>query len=251
MPSDVSEIGSSAARDAQLFPSDDELTQRSIWTAFVLVSGFAIVGLAGALPLYIVRTPCTGDTAPPPQYGGGWSTLQDLSLLRVLRLLQNGNIATQSVSSPGGPASSALERRLIVNGHDYAHEARIRLLILTVLLLVVAVFPILIKLMKEFNKLLAYRHRWLAIRCDNMEMGWLSIERTPGLKGMGESDVKDLFAELGVMKRPADGTTSSMSESPRRRRPDTPTSDDEDGALTGRRGRGGNEIDVTGVFTIV
>lgn len=258
VPKDVSDHGDSAASDARLFPSDDELSQRTIWTALMLVLTFTVVGLAGAIPLYVVSTPCTGNTAPDSTYGGRWSALHDLSLLRLLQLLREGNINSQ----PGLSSSieEGLERRLTVDGKDYAHTARIRLLILTVLLLVVAVLPTLFRLLREFNRLLAYHKRWVAVKCDGLEMGWLSISRAPGLKGLGEADVKQIFERTGMTKRLGGGSgaghpsgSGSDSPPPRRTHAETP-SDEEDGALTGRRRRtaeGGDDIDVTGVFSIV
>lgn len=251
MPADVSDLGDSPAGDARLFPSDDELIQRTIWLAFILVLGFTAIALVVALPLYMVSTPCTGDTGPYSTYGGQWSALQDLSLLRLLQLLKQGNINTHS---PVSPLHNALQRRLTVDGKDYAHTARIRLIVLTVLLLVVAVFPALIKILREFNKLLAYHRRWAAIRCDGLEMGWLSVSRAPGLKRMGEAQVKALFQRTGMMKRGSGSAPSSGRESPRGPRSDSPTNDGEEGVLTGRRrgvSEGGHELDITGIFTIV
>ena len=248
MPADVSDLGDSPAGDARLFPSDVELSQRTIWLAFMLVLGFTAIGLVVALPLYMVSTPCTGNTAPYSTYGGQWSALQDLSLLRLLQLLKQGNINTHS------SGRNALQRRLTVDGKDYAHTARIRLIILIVLLLVVAVFPALIKILREFNKLLAYHRRWAAIRCDGLEMGWLSVSRAPGLKRMGEAQVKALFQKTGMTKRGSGSAPSSGRESPRRLRSDSLTNDGEEGVLTGRRrgvSEGGHEIDITGIFTIV
>jgi hypothetical protein len=254
LPTDVSDLGDSAAGDARLFPSDDELSQRIIRLALILVFAFTFVGLIGALPLYMVSTPCTGNTAPDSTYGGQWSALQDLSLLRVLQLLKPGNVNTQ----PSTPSSRdiALQRRLTVDGKDYAHTARIRLIVLTVLLLL-GIFPSLIKILREFNKLLAYHKRWVAIRCEGLEMGWLSVTQAPGLKRMGETQVKALFERTG-MARAANGSGSASAyagpDSARRQRSDTPTNDGEHGTLTGRRLRipeRGNEIDITGIFTIV
>lgn len=258
MPTDVSDFGDSAAGDAHLFPSDDELSQRTIWLAFTLVFAFTCVGLVLALPLYTVSTPCTGNTAPDSTYGGQWSVLQDLSLLRLLQLLKSGNITTHPPASSSLSSSHIeLQRRLMVDGTDYAHTARVRLLILTVLLLVVAIFPALIKILREFNKLLAYHNRWTAIRCEGLEMGWLSVSRAPGLKRMGEAQVKALFEKTGMAKRANDSGPSlapAGRESPRRQRSNTPTNDGEEGSLTGRRrgiSEGGRGIDITGIFTIV
>ncbi|KAG8679071.1 hypothetical protein FRC09_019278, partial [Ceratobasidium sp. 395] len=75
------------------FPSDGELAQRTIWLAFLLVLGWTIVGLIGALPLYLTGTPCLGSY-PRAMFGGHLSTLQDLSLLRVLKMYDDGQVST-------------------------------------------------------------------------------------------------------------------------------------------------------------
>ena len=41
-----------ASEDARKFPSDEELSQRTLWLCFVMVLGWSILGLVGALPLY-------------------------------------------------------------------------------------------------------------------------------------------------------------------------------------------------------
>lgn len=87
-----SRFASTAARNAELFPSDEELSQRTLWTSIKVVSIWTVLGLAGMLPLYMVTTPCLASSAPSPEYGGMYSTLQDLSLLRVLQLLDSGEV---------------------------------------------------------------------------------------------------------------------------------------------------------------
>jgi calcium permeable stress-gated cation channel len=254
MPSDVSDLGDSDAVDARLFPSDDELSQRTIWIAFLLVLGWTFVGLASAIPLYTVGMPCTGDTLPTPRYGGQYSALQDLSLIRLLRLLEDGNVST---TTAGG---NALSRRLVVNSIDRAHKARVRLLILTVILLAVSVLPALIKLLKEFEKLLAFRRRWLHIRCQGMEMGWLSLDKTPGFVGLGESAVKDRFSKygLGALRDDPSRTPSERDEDDARRvghLREVSMAGEESEALTApaglRSGEDGNEINLTSLFSVV
>ena len=56
MPRDVSDVGDSPAGDARLFPSDDELSQRTIWLAFLLVLASvapSFSGLAGTFYLVV------------------------------------------------------------------------------------------------------------------------------------------------------------------------------------------------------
>ena len=256
LPSDVSDLGGSSAGDARLFPSDDELIQRTIWNGFLLVLGWTIIGLAIAIPLYLVDTPCFGRTIPSPQYTGEYSALQDLSILRLLRLLENGSINTSvQTRSITTLSLSGVHKRLIVNGVDEAHKARVRLLVLTIILLVLSVLPALGKLLREFNALVAYRKRWLSLRCEGYEMGWLSKDRVPGLDGMGEKEIKDMIVKYGLST-----SLEQSSEGQRRRREDierrygaSVITDDLNGslALPAQVQEDGAEIDVTGIFSIV
>ena len=160
--------------DARLFPSDEELSQRTLWTCLIIVLGWSLVSLGGALPIYLVSTPCLARSAGDPQFTGVYSTIQDLSLLRLLQLLEDTNTG------------------------DLAPKARQRILILAVLTATVAVLPALYKILKEISNLVAFRKRWLEIRCADMEMGWLSARKAPGFAGWGEKRVKDYFVKIGL-----------------------------------------------------
>jgi len=164
--------------DARLFPSDEELSQRTLWTCFIIVLGWSLVGLGGALPIYLVSTPCLAHSAGDSQYTGVYSTIQDLSLLRLLQLLENNSAS--------------------VNTEDQTPKVRLRILILAVLTVIVAVLPALHRILKEINNLVVFRRRWLEVRCEGMEMGWLSARKAPGLAEWGEQRVKDYLVKLGL-----------------------------------------------------
>ena len=202
------------------------------------------------MPLYVVDTPCTGDTLPNAKYGGQYSALHDLSLIRLLRLLPRGSVST---------GSAVLHRRLFVDGVDESRKARSRLLGLTILVVVLAVAASLL-LFREFHKLLSYRRLWLRVRCGEMEMGWLSAGQTPGLASLGEDAVKEVFADNGLVSaargRISVGSNGSNEHWRRRsvvsmrqrRQRDEPyeTEDANRSSYTD-----GNDIDVTGVFCVV
>ena len=192
MPSDVSEAGRSAARDAQLFPCDEALSQRALWTCLVIVSGWSILGLAAFLPLYLVDTPCLAKTIPPARYAGTFSALQDLSLLRLLHLLDSGSATTTSAGV------LSLAGREVVDGIDKAPEARTRVIIITVLAIILGVIPALWKITHEFNKLVAYRRRWIDVHCQGLELGWLSVRSAPGFAGLGEKRLKEFIVKTGL-----------------------------------------------------
>lgn len=190
MPEDVSDAGRSAARDAELFPSDELLSQRVLWTCLLIVTGWSVLGLAGFLPLYMVDTPCLAKTTPPAEFTGTYSALQDLSLLRLMRLLDPGAVNT------GSNSSSPL--RILIDGVDRSPNGRTRMIVLTVLAILLGVLPAFVLVMREFNKLVAYRERWVAVRCGGLEMGWLSARRAPGFVGWGERRIKDYMVKIGL-----------------------------------------------------
>ena len=86
--------------------------------------------------------------------------------------------------------------------------------------------------------MVAYRERWAAVRCEGLEMGWLSAQHAPGFVGWGEKRVKDHLVKIGL---------SSALESPdrharaRRRRRAGESASEEKGPL---------EVDVQSLFSI-
>ncbi|CCL98103.1 uncharacterized protein FIBRA_00097 [Fibroporia radiculosa] len=184
----TSRSGKSVARDRddEYFPSDEELTLRVLWTCVLIISGWAFLGIAGLLPLYLVATPCIAHSISPFQYAGQYSTLQDLSLLRILHLL-DGSTNVQD-----------LMVRATVASLDTAPYVRIRLIVLTILAIVLFLWPALWAIMREYNKLVAYRDRWVNERCHGVEMGWLSARRAPGLVGWGEKRLKEFIVKAGL-----------------------------------------------------
>jgi hypothetical protein len=233
-PSDPSEP---AAADARNFPSDEELSQRTLWFCFVIVLGWSILGLLGALPLYTISMPCIADTAPAPRFLGGYPTLLDLSLMRVLDLFDNRDVSTSSNAVGGGE---------VINGHDLKSRARLRIIILTALLIALGLIPALVKILREYGKLLAFRRKWTDAHLQGKEMGWISAREMPGFVNWGERRLKDFILRTGL--------SSSLEFSAE------PASS---GTGTGRRGRTGRqhtmfseedvglEVDILSLFTIV
>ncbi len=219
MPSDVSDAGTSAAVDAELFPSDETLSQRTLWLCLVIVFIWSVIGVAGMLPLYMVSTPCLAQSASSPRFTGVYSTLQDMSLLRLLQLLDSGNATVVDLATPLTP-------REIVNGKDLSSTVRTRIIIATALAIVLGLLPVLWKLIREFNKLAAYRLRWVEVKCQGQEMGWLSARDAPGFAAWGEKRLKEFIVKAGLsasLESSADiqngsGNGSSSGRSRRRRR---------------------------------
>lgn len=240
--SDLSDAG------AEEIPSDSQLSQRVLWIALMIVLGWSLIGLAGALPLYLVNTPCLANSTPQASFGGLYSTLQDLSLLRLLQLIPNND---------GSFSGKTLVKR-VQDGEGVPKNIRIRIIILTVFVIVLAMLPALYKLMKEFTRLANYRKHWLEIRCEEMDLGWLSARDAPGFVGWGEKQIKDFIIKSGLSmsldRSGGIGVSGSMAgvgsgfrartQSQRSRNRDEaerPLNDNE---------KARPEIDVTGLFSI-
>jgi calcium permeable stress-gated cation channel len=187
VPSDAPNAGRSAADDAKLFPSDEQLTQRTLWISFLVVLGWSIIGIGGALPLYLVSIPCIAQTGSQGTFGGVYSTLHDLSLLRLLPLFDDGGVSTVNL----------IHIRAMGIGQDPQH-ARARVVVLTALTLVLGLFPALWKILGEFNTMVAYRKSFVDVRCVGQELGWLSASRAPGFVGWGEGKMKDFVLKIGL-----------------------------------------------------
>ncbi|KAF9270732.1 hypothetical protein L218DRAFT_952811 [Marasmius fiardii PR-910] len=191
---DVRKSGRSVTDDAEHFPSDGQLSQRVLWIAFLIVLGWTILGLAGALPLYLIETTCLAQQPSTAVFGGSYSALQDLSLLRLLRELDRGNIST--VNLVAIPSTHSLSKRAD-DGSDPLN-IRPRIIVLTVFVAVIALFPALFKITKEFNRLAAYRKRWLEGKCQGKDLAWLSAKEAPGFSGWGEKQFKDFVLKTGL-----------------------------------------------------
>jgi hypothetical protein len=111
--------------------------------------------------------------------------------MRLLKLLQNNNIATSTTTI-------GLVTRAIVDGEDEFSKARVRVIILTVFAIVLGVFPALYKLLKEYSRLLKFRHRWADIYLQGVELGWLSAREAPGFSRWGERRLKDFVHRTGL-----------------------------------------------------
>ena len=179
--------GRSAADDAELFPSDEQLNQRTLWVSFLVVLAWSILGLAGALPLYLISTPCIAQTGPLATFGGAYSTLHDLSLLRLLRLFNDSDVST----------SNLIHTRAVSIEQDPYH-ARVRVIVLTAITLALWLFPALWKILREFNSMVAYRKLFVEVRCAGQELGWLSASQAPGFVGWGERRMKNFILKIGL-----------------------------------------------------
>lgn len=242
MPEDVADAGRSAAIDAELFPSDEQLSQRTLWVALIIALGWSVLALGGALPLYLVNTPCN-SYFPPAEYGGGYSTLTDLSLLRLLKLMDSSQISSSNVSTH--------TRRGLDSSSD-PYRVHVRVVVLTILAILLGVLPVLIKILREFSRIAEYRKRWLEVKCEGKDMAWLSAQKAPAYATWGERQFKDYLVKIGMSttlaeqakRNPNDGGARARNGQRvvRRREEEEP--------LTGRDKVERPEIDIESLFSI-
>ncbi|KAK7058587.1 hypothetical protein VNI00_002223 [Paramarasmius palmivorus] len=238
---DASNHGRSATNDAENFPSDEQLSQRVLWIAFLIALGWTIIGLAGALPIYLINTPCLADQPSTSQFGGSYSVLQDLSLLRVLELVDSGNVSTVNL---------ATNIRKRAEPTEDSFNTRPRIIALTVIAIVLGLLPALWKIVKEFNGVIGYRKRWLLGKCQGKELAWLSARDAPGFTGWGEKRLKDFVLKTGLSSSlddlSRDGSRqrsngNGQSSRSNRRRDEEPLNEAEKAEL---------EVDINAIFSI-
>lgn len=216
-----------------MFPTDEELTQRILWVALMICLGWSILALGGALPLYLINVPCLAFSAAQTYTYGGYSAVYDLSLLRLLQLLDDRQITTTTTTS------TQLATRAIVNGKDLKDNTRIRIIVLTALLIALGLIPALWKILREFNTVANYRRRWIKVNCANNEMGWLSASKAPGFVGWGEKRLKSYLLKTGLSSKLESAGESRREKKERERR------------LIERDNSGeGQEIDIESLFSI-
>jgi hypothetical protein len=161
----------------------------------------------------------------------------DLSLLRLLQLLDNREITTTDNAQPED--TTQLATGLVVNGKDLGGDARARIIILTALLIALGLIPALWRLLREFNTVANYRKRWVKVKCRENEMGWLSASKAPGFVGWGEKRLKSYLLKTGLSSKLETSGESRRERKERERR------------LVERTASGeGPEIDIESLFSI-
>jgi hypothetical protein len=133
----------------------------------------------GALSIHLVSTPSLAHSAGGPDFTDVYSTIQDLSFLRLVQLLEANSTSTNT-------SYSALD----ILGDDQASKTPLRIT-LVISAIFAATLPALYKILKEINNFAAFRRRWSDVRCEGNEMGWLSSSKASGFAGWGEKRVKD------------------------------------------------------------
>ena len=157
------------------------------------------------LPLYLVATPCLARFASSSDRGGTYSILEDLSIMRLIRLLD-----VQSIST-----SNFLLVTAEFVGEDISHVHE-RVIILTVLTITLGVLPALWIIVRELKVLISHWKHFTKVHCEGKEMGWLSVTKAPGFVGWGEKRLKDFILKQGLSlsmesREAGNGVTQSRS----------------------------------------
>lgn len=166
-------------------------------------------------------------------YGGRYGTLADLSVLRLLKMLDKGTISTvnqQALTLVKHARSLVndvhdLHRRLLdEHGRDLSGDAERRLIALCVIVITLALLPALCMLWYEFSRLANYYDIWDKGRCEGVELAYLSCGTSNhllsgnrggawGWRGWGEGQVKAFFRKAGLGSGPGLGGPTSKSTS--------------------------------------
>ncbi|KAF8640641.1 hypothetical protein AX17_000298 [Amanita inopinata Kibby_2008] len=230
LPSDLSHARRPATGNACLFPSDEQLSQRFLWVAFLITLGWSIIGLGAALPTYLIHTPCISRVNSADGSRAHIPILLDLSILRLLRIFDSGRVSSQIIHDR--------------NSEEGIQFGRVRLIITTVLALVVGLPPALWLVLREFNNLVEYRRQWTEVKCEGKEIGWLSATRAPGFVGWGERRIKQFIISTGISSSldVAESSRSTRRRSSKRRRTEESPLNEFEKALL--------EVDVQMLFSI-
>jgi calcium permeable stress-gated cation channel len=106
-------------------------------------------------------------------------------LIRLLRIFDN-------VDVKGAASKNLISRVLLLQG------AGVRVIVLTLVSILLGLLPALILVIREFNAIVAYRRRWLQIKCQRKDLGWLSARKAPGFATWGEKQFKDYLVKIGL-----------------------------------------------------
>jgi len=158
-----------------------------MFTGLKLAALSSLVALGAALPMFIVKVPCLRETSPQNYLGGRLGTLTDLSLLRLLNALD---------SSPDSDSTSnflhlPIEPRGLPSTISPAiSSARIRLIIILVIITVISVFGGLFTIARSYSALSKYRKNFTEQVCGGLSMVFVSSKNAAGWNGLTEEKIK-------------------------------------------------------------
>jgi hypothetical protein len=168
-------------------------------TGLKLAALSSLVALGAVLPMFLVKVPCLGETSPQNYLGGRLGALTDLSLLRLLNALD---------PSPDSESTSNFLhlpipiRALPSTISPAISSARIRLIIILVLITVLSVFGGLFAIARSYSALSKYRKNFTDQVSGGLSMVFISSKNAAGWNGLTEEKIKIWLREREV---PQDG----------------------------------------------
>lgn len=175
--------------------SEGHLGLHSMLAALKLAAVPSLVALAAALPLYLVNTPCLDATSPSNTLGGRTGSLTDMSLLRLLNSLD---------PSPGSQSTSsqlhlqAYIRALPSTIAPAIGSARVRLIVLLVIITVLGCGGGLFVLFRAYTAFARYHKRFELEICGGMDMVIIPLQRAKAWSGLSEEGIRRWIGERGL-----------------------------------------------------
>ncbi|OCF59137.1 hypothetical protein L486_03638 [Kwoniella mangroviensis CBS 10435] len=180
--------------------SEGASTLSVLFAGLKLSALVSLLALGGVLPMILAGVPCLSETSPQNNLGGRLGTLTDLSLLRLLNALDPSpdSAATSNTlrlmfsSSPLGSMGS---RSLTSTIAPAISSARVRLIIVLVILAVLACGGGLFVIARTYASLIKLKKSFETRTCQKMEMVFISSHDAAGWKGKTEEGVRRLLRD--------------------------------------------------------
>ena len=197
--------------------SEGQHLLHGMFSCLKLASITSLVALAGVIPLIVAGVPCLATTAPSNTNGGRLGTLTDLSLLRLLDALDPSPGSTNTSGLLELPPyfgsflssrAASLGRALMSTVAPAIGSARVRLIVILVLIAVIGCIGGLWVVSRAYAAFARYRTRFEMEICGGMDMVIVSAQDAPGWRGMSEEKLKKWFKDKAMLADESDGKRS-------------------------------------------
>ncbi|WWD00248.1 hypothetical protein V866_007157 [Kwoniella sp. B9012] len=157
----------------------------------------SLLALGGVLPIILAGVPCLSETSPQNNLGGRLGILTDLSLLRLLNALDPSpdSAATSNSLRLMSSAPSLGARSLTSTIAPAISSARVRLIIILVILAVLACGGGLFVIARTYASLRKLKKGFENRMCQKMEMVFISSHDAGGWRGKSEEAVRRLLRD--------------------------------------------------------
>lgn len=184
--------------------SSAAIAQRTMLAGLKLAALSSLVALGAALPLFLVNVPCLSETSPRNELGGRLGSLTDLSLLRLLNALHPSPDSDSTSNFLRIPLAS---RALPSTISPAISSARIRLIIILVLIATLSVGGGLFAIARAYAALSKYRQEYRDVVCGGLSMAFIPAPRVKSWEGLTEEKIK-----LWLRERTAFGDDAERRE---------------------------------------